>query len=281
MDRTPLPEAWSVSALQSFLRCPAAYYFGRVLGLEAQEESSAFALGSAVHAAQAFALSRLKATGLPPVGEMQEVFAETFEILAADPRYVFEEGEAERLREDGLGYCAILHASYAGLGSASVIAVEQEFVVPLVDPDTGEELRRPLKGVMDLVLRDADGVIVVADLKTAKTRFGEPRLRSDLQGHLYAYAAERLFGGTGWFRFDVLLKQRKPSLEYHEVRRGPEDYRRAIALVRNVEAAISAGYFAPTAEGGWQCSTCGHRSACRSWHDEPLPVAATVGRAVA
>lgn len=270
MERTALPEAWSVSAIQAFLRCPAFYYFSRVLGLDAEEESPALALGSALHAAQAFALARLNATGLPPLEHMREIFVETFDLSVGDPRFAFGEGEAEALREDGLAYCEVLHESYTALKAAHVLAVEQEFVVPLVDPVTGEALR-PLKGVMDLVLRDDDGLVMVADLKSAKSRLSDQRLRHDLQATLYAHAAHLLWGGAGWFRFDVLLKQRRPSLDRVEVLRGPEDFRRAFSVIKNVEAAITAGYFAPAAEGNWQCSGCGHRTACRTWHDEPLP----------
>lgn len=277
MERTALPEMWSVSAIQNFLRCPAAYYFGRVVGLDAEEESPALALGSALHAAQAFALSRLKSVGLPSLEHMREVFVETFDLSVGDPRFAFAEGEAEALRQDGLAYCEVLHASYADIKATHVVAIEQEFVVPLIDPVTGEQLR-PLKGVMDLVLRDDEGVVTVADLKSAKSKLADQRLRHDLQATLYAHAAHLLWGGTGWFRFDVMLKQRKPSLDRVEVLRGPEDFRRAFAVIKNVEAAIRASYFAPAAEGGWQCSGCGHRSACRDWHLERLPSATKLAR---
>jgi hypothetical protein len=42
-----------------------------------------------------------------------------------------------------------------------IVAVEQPFAVPLVDQETGEILDRDLVGSVDLLERDAEGLVVV------------------------------------------------------------------------------------------------------------------------
>ena len=52
-----------------------------------------------------------------------------------------------------------------------IVGVEQPFDVPLIDLDTGEVLDRALVGTLDLIERDAEGRIVVVDLKTSARKY--------------------------------------------------------------------------------------------------------------
>jgi hypothetical protein len=54
-----------------------------------------------------------------------------------------------------------------------ILAVEEPFDVPLIDLDSGEVLDRALVGTLDLVERDAEGRVVVVDLKTSARRYTE------------------------------------------------------------------------------------------------------------
>jgi hypothetical protein len=58
-----------------------------------------------------------------------------------------------------------------------VLAVEQPFAVPLIDQETGEGLDRDLVGTLDLLKRDADGLVVV-DLKTSARKYTDLQVQT-------------------------------------------------------------------------------------------------------
>jgi len=48
--------------------------------------------------------------------------------------------------------------------TTDVVAVEQPFKVPLIDPETGEVLERDVVGSLDLLQRDAEGLVVTVEV---------------------------------------------------------------------------------------------------------------------
>jgi hypothetical protein len=67
--------------------------------------------------------------------------------------------------------CSRCSAPGAGFKPGTeVVAVEQPFAVPLIDQETGEVLDRDLVGTLDLLERDANGLVVV-DLKTSARKY--------------------------------------------------------------------------------------------------------------
>src|SRR5688500_4269042 len=68
-----------------------------------------------------------------------------------------------------------------------IVGVEQPFGVPLVDQETGEVLDRDLVGSVDLLERDAEGLVVV-DLKTAARKYSDLQVEALLQLSVYSYA---------------------------------------------------------------------------------------------
>jgi len=96
-----------------------------------------------------------------------------------------------------------------------IVAVEEPFDVPLIDLDTGEVLDRALVGTLDLVERDAEGSVVVVDLKTSSRRYTDLQAELSLQLSMYSYATS--MNGLGdqedfRLRFDVLTKTKQPEL---------------------------------------------------------------------
>lgn len=136
--------------------------------------------------------------------------------------------------------------------------------MPLIDPETGEGVERDLMGTLDLVERDAEGLVGV-DLKTSARKYTDLQVAASLQPSVYRYAA-----GFGRFagredvrlRFDVLTKTRRPELcRYWTTRDRPASVRlfRLAELLR----AIEAGAFHPIV--GWQCRDCPFRSQYWAW----------------
>ena len=147
-----------------------------------------------------------------------------------------------------------------------IVAVEQPFDVPLIDLDTGEVLDRALVGTLDLIERDANGRLVVVDLKTSARKYTSLQVEAALQLSVYSYATA--MNGLAdqedlRLRFDVLTKTKQPELHRYWTQRDRAASLRLFRLVAEVLRAIEAGVFHPNP--GWQCKDCQFRSACWAW----------------
>jgi CRISPR/Cas system-associated exonuclease Cas4 (RecB family) len=138
--------------------------------------------------------------------------------------------------------------------------------IGLVDQETGEVLERDLVGSLDLLEREADGRLVVVDLKTAARKFTDLQAEMSLQLSIYSYATT-MNGVTDQeelrLRFDVLTKTRVPALHRYWTTRDRAANLRLYRLVAEVLGAIEAGVFHPIV--GWQCKECAFRSKCWAW----------------
>jgi CRISPR/Cas system-associated exonuclease Cas4 (RecB family) len=146
------------------------------------------------------------------------------------------------------------------------VAVESAFAVPLVDQATGAVLDRDLVGTLDFVERDADGGLVVVDLKTPARKYSDLQVEASLQLSIYSYATA--MNGLAdeqdlRLRFDVLTKTKQPELHRYWTTRDRAANRRLYRLVAEVLRAIEAGIFHPNP--GWPCKDCPFRSRCWAW----------------
>jgi CRISPR/Cas system-associated exonuclease Cas4 (RecB family) len=147
-----------------------------------------------------------------------------------------------------------------------IVGVEQAFDVPLVDLETGEVLEPTLVGKWDLLERDAEGRLVVVDLKTSARKYSDLQVELSLQLSVYSYASVMAgFADHGdvRLRFDVLTKTRQPELCRYWTDRDRAASVRLFRLASELFGAIEAGVFHPTP--GWQCKDCQFRSKCWVW----------------
>jgi RecB family exonuclease len=149
---------------------------------------------------------------------------------------------------------------------ATVLAVEQPFAVPLIDPETGEVLDRDLVGSLDRLERDPEGRLVVVDLKTAARKYSDLAVEASLQLSVYSYAT--MMNGLAdqedlRLRFDVLTKTKTAELHRYWTTRDRAATRRLYRLAVEILHAIEAGVFPPRV--GWQCGECQFRSRCWVW----------------
>jgi RecB family exonuclease len=138
-----------------------------------------------------------------------------------------------------------------------VLAVERPFSVPLVNEETGEVVDR------DLVERDADGHLVVVDLKTLARKYTDLQVEASLQLTVYSYGvglSQFANGADARLRFDVLTKTKQPELYRYWTARDRAANVRLFRLASEVLRAIEVEAFHPIV--GWQCKDCQHRSKC-------------------
>ena len=125
--------------------------------------------------------------------------------------------------------------------------------------------RRQVVGSLDLLERDAKGLVIV-DLKTAARRYSDVRVEASLQLSIYSYATAMLgFANQADLRlgFDVLTKTTQPELHRYRTARDRAANVRLFRLASEVLRAIEAEVFPPNV--GWQCRDCQFRSKCWAW----------------
>jgi len=254
----------SFTQLDQYLRCPLRYRLSYIDRVEPEFVPAALAFGSGIHGAAAF-YYRAAAEGQAPSTADVQGFFEAFWRLETERRPVrFEERETkESLLDLAARMLTVFHAAQE---PRAIVGVEQAFDVPLVDLDTGEVLDRALVGTWDLLERDAEGRLVVVDLKTAARKYTDLQVELSLQLSVYSYAS--VMSGLGEqgdvrLRFDVLTKTKQPELHRYWNERDRAASVRLFRLAAELLRAIEAGVFHPNP--GWQCKGCPFKSRCWAW----------------
>jgi hypothetical protein len=178
--------------------------------------------------------------------------------LGKDVPVLFDQSESrDRLKD--LGKAMIDTFMATAPAPHVVLAVEEAFRAELHDPETGEVLP-DLVGRFDAVVEDEKGRRTILEHKTAARRYAEDKLEHDLQPTAYALAAKLLGLGEVAITYQVLLKQRKPSLVLYDVTRSKQDHHDFLETVAGVTRAVEARAFFP--QRGWWCRSCQYAGPC-------------------
>jgi putative RecB family exonuclease len=251
---------WSYSQVSQYLRCPLQYYFERILKLERPFVPSAMALGSAVHEGLAEYHRHLQVNQPVPEGYIQQSFLNAWQ--ASEDRQPIQFKESEN-RDDVLAQgVALLELYMQEPPPENIVAIEEAMMVPLFT-SAGECLEKPLVAVLDLLSRDAHG-LVVSEYKTSGRRYSELETEMMLQATTYATAVQQRYDEKPGVRYVVLVKTKKPQVQYLETVRTDADINRLGDVVQAVERAIEAEVFYPV-ESTMNCSGCAFYRQCRQW----------------
>jgi putative RecB family exonuclease len=247
--------------------CSLQFYFSRILRLAKECVSAALVLGIGVNDALRAIDVDLMNGRKPDVASALQVLRAVLEKAFADkdvPVVSTKDETLGELYEKGKGmveyYVSILPDDETPLD------LPRRFMVPLLDEE-GEALPRPLMGELDRWVKTADGRIGVVDWKTAAARWPTDKLAKDDQATAYLLAGETILGRSpDFFRYDLLLKTKKPEVERYYVARNLKDRRRFLKKVRMVDKALQSGVFTPN-DTSFACPTCAFRGACAKWQD--------------
>ena len=181
-------------------------------------------------------------------------------MLAENPLISYKEDEStDSLLEKGV---EMLRAFFASMKPEKVLAVDQEFSIPVSE---GKAL---LSGFMDLLVESETGVTVV-EFKTAARKWSQGDADSTLQATTYALAAQNLFPGREVsIRFDIITKAKQPAFQQLHTKRGNWDEIRLINLITATQDAVEKSVFFPIQ--GYRCAGCGFASRCQMWTYEPV-----------
>ncbi|PKN07050.1 MAG: hypothetical protein CVU73_14550 [Deltaproteobacteria bacterium HGW-Deltaproteobacteria-8] len=253
----------------SYLACGLKYRFQYVERRPPERLSISLPFGKAIHASLERYYLSLQQGITEPLDILEDLFAEQLagEIQATDVPVIFKK-ETQDLGSAitmGRNMLKVFHEE-VDLGDAEVVAVELPLSATLYSGEA-RATEYQLVGVIDLLLRDGQGNLIVTDHKTAAQQKSQSAVDDDLQLTAYSYLLTA--GGHApalsntRCRMDVLRKLKTPKFERYDTIRTARDRRRFAKIAEGALAGIDARIFVPTR--GWLCSDCAHRRACEAW----------------
>jgi len=261
----------SASALRLLGDCGRGFGYRYIAGYPAEDVAPALVLGKAVHAALAVWFERLR-DGAPEatLDELIEIAVASIDEAKRDAVPIASNDNDEDLAAEAV---RILRAfAVRPMRPVRVLAVELPFQIAVPrHPITGESyaLDESIAGVIDLVIEDAEGELMVIDHKVGKRA---PAVDGgvDLQLALYALAADELFRPTKPVRLahHLLVRTKVPRIELREVARTPHDEAEALEAVAGGVALIHAAVGHPrplrllARHRSWRCGGCSYRRRC-------------------
>jgi len=247
--------------------CSLQFFYQRILRLPKECVSAALVLGIAVNDALRAIDVDLVSGRKPNVASALLVLRAVLEKAFADkqlPVVSTKDETLEELYEKGKGM--VEHYVLVLPDDEIPLDLPRRFMVPLLG-EKGEALPRPLVGELDRWIKTADGRIGVVDWKTAAARWPADKLAKDDQATAYLLAGETILGRSpDFFRYDLLLKTKKPEVERYFVDRTQKDRRRFLKKVDMVDRALQAGVFTPN-DHSFACPTCPFKRSCERWQD--------------
>ena len=267
---------WSYSALNQFFNiCSLQYAFQRIYKIPPTFTPVSLGFGSAYHRVmEHIALTRMEGTN-PSATDAADLFQTAFERQIEDePDLKFgEDVDAESCAKQGRDMCACFVDNLDP--EEQVIAISDAFCVPFTDA-SGFTLETPLIGEIDCVV-SKNGNKALVDWKTSGARWPKAKAAKDWQPTAFLLGYGIQHGETPSFRYDIVVKNKKPVFEQHTTTRCLDDFHRLASLARLAESMIAAEHFAPN-EQGFYCAGCAYQGACASWHRDQargrVPVAA-------
>jgi putative RecB family exonuclease len=255
----------SFTQLDQYLRCPLKYKLTYIDRFPPDFVPAALAFGSGIHGAAAFFLRGAQQGKPPSLDDVQAYFGGYWALETQHKPIRFGEKDTkESLLDLATRMLAVFVKEQRS--EAEVVGVEQPFDVPLIDQETGEVLDRALVGTLDLVEREADGRLVVVDLKTSARKYTDLQVEASLQLSVYSYATA--MNGLAdqedlRLRFDVLTKTKQPEFHRYWTQRDRAANVRLFHLAAEILHAIEQGVFVPNP--GWQCKECQYKARCWAW----------------
>jgi len=250
----------SPSRLSLWMKCPLAFRRRYIEGLQTAPTPALF-VGKITHSILAH-IYRMRGAGQncePDILPMLVADAWKFGMETEPPNFE-NDADEEKSRYQILDLVTAYLVAIP-VNEEKPIAVEQRYEIPLIDPVTRENLGFPLVGVLDLVLNEECGQVIV-DFKTSSTA-SVSDLAHELQLTAYAYLFREATEGEE-LRSEIrqLIKTKTPKVQTHRFpRRTDEHFARFFGLIREYLEAIDRKVF--NYRPSWTCNTfCEHYISC-------------------
>ena len=260
----------SYSQIFTYLACSLKYQFQYVEQRPHERVSIALMFGSAIHSAIERYYRSLKENGVPDLlWQIQDFFQDHLnaDLNSRDIPILYKKETPDRESTIQMGK-GLLKAFYEGidLTGFEIAGIELPLTARLFNED-GKPVDMTVTGIIDLLLKDAQGNIMAIDNKTAKQPYAQATVDEDLQLTSYSYllASNKFVFPTAdvYCRFDVMRKLKTPKFEQHYTVRTAAQRRRFAKLTNAILAGIDARIFIPNKS--WMCGDCQFAKACGAW----------------
>ena len=245
----------SASQIRTYLKCGRLYELRYVRGVTPAFKPTAFAFGSAFHAALAQFYVAVKEDGRAPSLEcVTYAFRDAWERelegdipLQADDE---EPGDKGQLVDKGVAMLTLFHEQASKtMAGVEVEAVEKPFSVDIYDPDdrggAGREAHRGVRPGGERrpsphgrrEARPAPG-------STARTRSAGTSSRPPTSS-----PRRRWGSGTSKVRYEIVTKTKTPAIQVVDLDRTEEDEQEFLRVALGMMRGVDAGVFIP--QRGW------------------------------
>ena len=249
----------SPSRLNLWLKCPLAFR-KRYIDGEQTAPSSALFVGKVVHAVIAHVYRYRIAGQLCTAEDLPMFVADAWKLaMETEPCYFDDDTQEEKCRYQVLDLVTA-YMNAIPIQSETPVAIEKRYEVPLIDPTTGEDFGISLVGIVDLVLNEEHGSVIV-DLKTSATST-LCTLQHEVQLTSYAYCFREVMEQDELgCEVRQLVKTKVPKIMTHRFpTRSDDQFIRFFGLVREYLDTLDRGVF--NYRPGWACGMCDHCGTC-------------------
>lgn len=221
-----------------------------MLQVEPEERSTNLALGSAVHGAVEWWFEERNAGREPSVVDALRVARADLAAGLAHTNVAWKDESPATLATES---ARMVRFYLEELGDLDVAATEVPIELPILDPDTGEQMPRRLIGFFDMERRSGN----VVELKTAKAAYSEIACRTSLQFSAYRTAARYLGVDV---ELHAIVRTKQLRLQRIVLPHDREVSRWFMRAASQIERAIAAGIFPPSPSS--MCASCEYRRRC-------------------
>jgi len=252
---------FSVSQINTYMRCPFQWYFRYVEGL-VKPPDFGLIVGSATHKAiETNFKQKITSKIDAPMELLESAFSDEFDKKKLDVPDRNDEGQQKDM---GIKLVRMHRSKLAP--RIQPTHVEHEFLIDVPKQEINIESKSVIidipwkfKGYIDLI--DADKVVV--DNKTTGKSYQEDAADENYQLMGYGFAHKQIFGELpSGVRFDILVKTKVPKFQQIRSTIDENKINRFLLAASNVYKAINAGIFYP--RRGQDCSWCGYKENCKN-----------------
>ena len=200
---------WSYSSINQFLRCPAQFYFERILKLPRETVGSGLVLGSPVHAALAEYHLGLMHKRETSHDQILDTFTNSWKTREDETKIDYRKGETPSgLQDVGVN---LLELYLEQPPPENIVAVEHRMHAPIQNSQ-GEYLETPLLAFADLITETEEGIII-GEMKTSGRAYSNLEAETSLQPTCYITAAQENYGKPAIVEYTVLVKTKTPKVQ--------------------------------------------------------------------
>jgi putative RecB family exonuclease len=263
----------SHSQIFTYQNCSLKYKFQYIEGKPMERISIALPFGSSIHSAIEMYYRTLKVRGQrEPIDAIIERFETCFELELDNTLVpvIFKKETPDKKAAVEMGR-GMLKAFYETIDQTlqniqEIIGVELPLSAKLYTTD-GQKTEFLLVGILDLLIRDKNGYVIVIDNKTAAKPMAQTTADDDMQMSSYAYliCGNKFVLPTSQVpcEFHILRKLVTPKREIVQTVRTAQDRKRFAKVANRVLSAIENGMVYP--QPSWMCNDCAYSDACKAW----------------